>query len=180
MNKCRIVSDLIPLYIEDMLSEESREFVCEHLSECEDCRREMALLTEEMSSADEAVVSPPSDSGFKAAMKRVKSRFNILSYTLVIFFIILGFAWTDGETLMYNSLLMPIIGIFGYIVFGWRSVYKMPAIVLGIDLFASLLALVEMDALSALYWSFVYSIFVLVGVAIAFLIHFAFRREKKE
>ena len=180
MNKCKIVSDLIPLYVEDMLSEESREFVRLHLAECEDCRRELALLTEEEGTAQAAVVSPTSDSGFKAVMKRVKGRFHMLSYTLVIFFIIIGFAWTDGETLMYNSLLTPIIGIFGYTVFGWRSIYKMPAIVLGIDLLASLLALVEMDALSALYWSFVYSIFVLVGVAIAFLIHFAFRREKKE
>ena len=179
MNKCKIVSDLIPLYVEDMLSEESREFVCLHLAECEDCRRELALLTEE-GTAQAAVVSPTSDSGFKAVMKRVKGRFHMLSYTLVIFFIIIGFAWTDGETLMYNSLLMPIIGIFGYTVFGWRSLYKMPALVLGIDIFASLCSIVEMNIVDALFWSFIYSIFVLVGVAIAFLLHFALRRENKK
>lgn len=170
----------MPLYVEGMLSEESAEFVREHLSECEACRSEHALLTDETADLTASTTAATPDNGFKAVMKRVKGRFHMLSYTIVIFLIILGFARTDGSTLMYNSLLMPMIGIFGYTVFGWRSVYKMPMIVLGIDIFASLFDLVEMDILSALYWSFVYSLFVLIGVAIAFLLHFALRKENKE
>lgn len=35
---CEIVKDLLPLYVEDLLSAESRALVGEHLLECEDCR----------------------------------------------------------------------------------------------------------------------------------------------
>lgn len=34
---CAVVKDLLPLYMDDALREESREFVEEHLKECQDC-----------------------------------------------------------------------------------------------------------------------------------------------
>ncbi len=37
---CALVGDLLPLYTEGLLSEESRAFVQEHLAACECCRRE--------------------------------------------------------------------------------------------------------------------------------------------
>ena len=45
MNKdCSIVQDLLPLYAEDMLREETKEFVDAHLAQCEACRAELAAL----------------------------------------------------------------------------------------------------------------------------------------
>ena len=39
MNKdCKIVGDLLPLYAEDMVSDETKEYVECHLAECEECR----------------------------------------------------------------------------------------------------------------------------------------------
>ena len=35
---CSIVQDLLPLYEEDMLREETKEFVDGHLSQCAACR----------------------------------------------------------------------------------------------------------------------------------------------
>ena len=35
--KCHIVRDLLPLYNDDLLSEESRAEVEQHLKTCEDC-----------------------------------------------------------------------------------------------------------------------------------------------
>ena len=102
----------------------------------------------------------------------------MLSYPIIILFVFLGFSWTGGENLMYNSLLMPIVGIFSYVIFGWRSVYKMPLLLLGIDLFVCISGLVALDLYSAFIWTLIYSVFVLVGIAIAFLLHFAFRKEK--
>ena len=81
---------------------------------------------------------------------------------------------------MFNSLIMPIVGIFGYIVFGWKSVYKMPLMVLIIDMFICLFKLIEIDVYSAFMWTIIYSSFVLVGIAIAFLLHFALRKEKNK
>lgn len=38
MKECNIVKDLIPIYMEDLISEESKEYVEKHLKECEECR----------------------------------------------------------------------------------------------------------------------------------------------
>ena len=35
MNECKIVEDLLPLYAEDLISPESKEFVEEHCAGCE-------------------------------------------------------------------------------------------------------------------------------------------------
>ena len=43
-NECNIVRDLLPLYVEDMVSADTRAFVQEHLNGCEACRRELAAL----------------------------------------------------------------------------------------------------------------------------------------
>lgn len=37
-NKCKIVQDLLPTYIEKMTSEETTEFIKEHLENCSECR----------------------------------------------------------------------------------------------------------------------------------------------
>ena len=47
MNKeipCYIVSDLLPLYKEDILSEETREDIKKHLNDCEECGKKMDVL----------------------------------------------------------------------------------------------------------------------------------------
>lgn len=37
-NKCNLIRDILPLYVEDMVSTDTREFVSEHLEHCEACR----------------------------------------------------------------------------------------------------------------------------------------------
>ena len=105
-------------------------------------------------------------------------QFYSLAYAALIFLIFLGFGWTGGENLMYNSLIMPIVGIFGYYVFRWKAIYKVPILLLIIDTFVCLFKLVDLNLYSAFLWTVIYSIFVFVGIAIAFLLHFAFRKEK--
>lgn len=39
MNDCQVAKDLMPLYVEDLVSEESRAFVEEHMKKCSDCKR---------------------------------------------------------------------------------------------------------------------------------------------
>lgn len=43
---CNVIEDLIPLYAEDMLSEESKQLVEDHLDECEGCREYLKELQE--------------------------------------------------------------------------------------------------------------------------------------
>ena len=39
--RCEITKDLLPLYADEICTDASREFVAEHLKECEDCRQEL-------------------------------------------------------------------------------------------------------------------------------------------
>lgn len=56
MNECRIVQDLLPLYADDLVSPETREFVDVHCAHCEECasqrERMCAELNQEEPSAD--------------------------------------------------------------------------------------------------------------------------------
>ena len=177
--ECSIVKDLLPLYVEDMLSPESADYVESHLDSCKECRKELeairagdVLLEKKESEKDGA-------RPFKRIMKRMNRQLYMLAYPIVILFVFLGFSLTGGEHLMYNSLIMPIVGVFGYYVFRWKAVYKMPLLLLIIDTFICIFRLVELDLYSAFIWTLIYSVFVFVGIAIAFLLHFAFGKEKK-
>lgn len=47
MNKeipCYIISDLLPLYQDDILSEQTKQDIDKHLSECEECKKKMAAM----------------------------------------------------------------------------------------------------------------------------------------
>lgn len=41
MNNCDIVKDLLPLYKENLLSEESVKFVEDHLKSCPKCKKQL-------------------------------------------------------------------------------------------------------------------------------------------
>ena len=46
-NECAVVRDLIPLYLENMVSGDTAAFVREHLEHCEECRQAAAALSED-------------------------------------------------------------------------------------------------------------------------------------
>ena len=178
--ECSVVKDLLPLYVEDMVSTETSQYINEHLKNCNECQAELANLREgaELSTVEAKPVTRPEDAKpFKKMMKRMNRQFYSIAYAALIFLIFLGFGWTGGENLMYNSLIMPIVGIFGYYVFKWKAIYKLPVLLLIIDLAVFAFQLVEIGFADTLMWTVLYAIFVFVGVAIAFLLHYAFKKE---
>ena len=46
---CEIVNDLLPLYVDDIISEEGRKMVEEHLASCEDCRNAAEKMKQSLS-----------------------------------------------------------------------------------------------------------------------------------
>ena len=178
--ECSVVRDLLPLYVEDMVSPETAQYVNLHLAECSECQKELeSLKGGDVLTAIEK--NPTENTGdakpFKKMMKRMNRQFYSLAYAALIFLIFLGFGWTGGENLMYNSVIMPVVGICGYYVFRWKAVYKVPILLLIIDMFVYLFQLVEIGFADVFVWTFIYCIFVAVGMVIAFLLHFAFRKE---
>ena len=177
--ECSVVKDLLPLYIEDMVSTETAQYINEHLKNCNECQAELANLREgaELSTVEAKPVTRSEDAKpFKKMMKRMNRQFYSIAYAAIIFLIFLGFGWTAGDNLMYNSLIMPIVGIFGYYVFKWKAIYKLPVLLL-IYLGVFAFQLVEIGFAGTLMWTVLYAIFVLVGVAIAFLLHYALKKE---
>lgn len=168
---CCVVRDLLPLYVENMVSDQTAELIKQHLMDCPDCQKEYESFKDgsRLDALDTPLNSAPAEEKpFKKLMQKLNRQMHGLAYGLIIFFILWGFSLTGGQDLMYNSVIMPIVGLFGYYVFRWKALYKMPLLLLVLNLlFYS----------SAFPWTAIYSIFVVVGVLIAFLLHFAFRKE---
>lgn len=178
--ECSVICDLLPLYATDRVSPETAEFVKAHLEDCAACRAELACLgsgknlSEIEKNPDEmASESKP----FKKFFKRFKTQFRYFSYAALIFLIFLGFSATCGEDLMYNTLIMPAVGVIGYYVFREKSIFKVPLLLLTIDTLLWLLDYVDLDFYSVLLWTVIYTFFVGIGIAIGFFLHFAFRKE---
>ena len=127
----------------------------------------------------------PTKEGFMETDRSLKDLFKqkavrlykTVAFALTVFFIILGFTWTGNENLFYNSILMPVVGVLGYLVFKWKAIYKLPFLMLILDMLAFAFKLADIELIDALFWPMIYSVFVAVGVMIAFLLHFALKKE---
>lgn len=180
---CCVVRDLLALYVENMVSDQTAEQIKQHLAQCPDCQKECDSfkVTGELNVLEKPMdIRQEEAKPFKKIMRKLNRQMYAMAYGLIIFFILWGFSLTSGEDLMYNSVIMPIVGLFGYYVFKWKALYKMPILLLVINLLAYNLHFAEIDFISVFPWTAIYSIFVTVGVVIAFLLHVAFRKEPQE
>ena len=66
-NECNIIRDILPLYVENMVSEDTSEFVKEHLESCPACRAELEKLREPVE-----VQTEPQPDMDAAPLKRLK------------------------------------------------------------------------------------------------------------
>jgi len=58
-NECSIVRDILPLYVEGMVGEDTAAFVEEHLHTCMECRREHEAMKEPLAAAPERIAAAP-------------------------------------------------------------------------------------------------------------------------
>ena len=103
MNKdCSIVQDLLPLYAEDMLREETKKYVDGHLAQCEACRTELtALKTEDVTPAS---VSAQPLRDLKRQLQRKKLTAVLLAVALALTLATAGFAYlTAPQYLPYDE-----------------------------------------------------------------------------
>lgn len=176
---CCVVRDLLPLYVENMVSRQTGEYIRQHLEECPECRKDYDSLQDTGELEALTLPAKAENTPFQKIMRRLNRQMYALAYGAIIFFILWGFSLTGGQDLMYNSVIMPVVGVFGYYVFRWKALYKMPILLLMVNLLAYWLHFARIDFLSVFPWTGIYSIFVIIGVLIAFLLHFAFRKEKE-
>lgn len=98
-NDCSIVQDLLPLYAENMVKPETREFVEEHLAGCESCRNELdALRAETDAPAPEMQLAPLR--GIERALRRRRLTAVLLTAALVLTLATAGFAYVTAPQYM--------------------------------------------------------------------------------
>ncbi|MGA5690612.1 anti-sigma factor [Cytobacillus pseudoceanisediminis] len=98
--KCEIVRDLLPMYIDDLTSKESNEFINRHLQSCPECTDYYNNLKEDIPefNHNEKV---PSENTEKTLIKKIRRRILLGASALTIFFLTTGI----------------ILGIFGDAIF---------------------------------------------------------------
>lgn len=73
-NTCELINDLLPLYADNVCSEESKAAVAEHIADCEKCRTQLEKMERPIG------VNPAEDI---AVMKRIKQRIRIEKIVVV-------------------------------------------------------------------------------------------------
>jgi len=99
-----------------------------------------------------------------------------------MFGIFFGLSLTASQEMFYNSLIMPVLGVLGYVLFRWNALYQVPMLLLGtmlgINYFGVVRGMEVMAVMEVVTWVGIYSVFVGLGVLVAGLLHFVFRKEQ--
>lgn len=115
MNKeCTIVQDLLPLYEEDLLQLETKQFIEEHLKSCQECRH----------IAEQSQIPLPAEVRPGGASKKMIRNITVKLTTIQIFFVSIAFILAMSTTIMNDNsgfiLTYTILGTVTYLFY--RSV----------------------------------------------------------
>lgn len=100
---CNLINDLLPLYADNVCSEESKSAVAEHIADCDKCRAQLEKMGRPIS------VNPAEDI---AVMKRIKQRIRIekivvIGISAIVLFLALAviyfFVFTVDYTMDYHN-----------------------------------------------------------------------------
>lgn len=164
---CDICIDLIPLVQDGVASQDSVDAVENHIKNCPKCG---ALFEGQMAIKDDG----------KEVLKKIKKKVQIFTGMMLMFGILFGLSLTATSELFLNSVIMPILGCVGYYLFRWKAAYIVPCILLGTRIVTNGFGLIReverLTLLDILFWNVLYSFFAILGVVIAGLLHFAFRK----
>lgn len=168
---CDVCRDLLPLVKDGVASADSEEAVRQHIGGCAECEK---LFDGKLVPAIEPSESPK-------ALLKVKRWLSWLYTALMLLGIYFGLSLTAGDDMFYNCLIMPIVGVFGYLVFKWKALFSVPIIMFVIFSLTNALGTFgsseHLDVLGLLSWMFIYSLFVWTGTVIAILLRFAFGKN---
>lgn len=180
-NECSIVRDLLPLYIENMVSENTAAFVGEHLKTCSSCQKEYANM-QTPTIGERICVNSEEGAGFQKATHSLGEKLRFLCALPMMFALVFGTSLAVGFEPVANVVIMPVVGVLGYVVFRWKSVCILPPLMLIVyglvRLFRYLWLAEGMQAAEFFAMVGIYAVFVAVGILIAGLLHFAFKKEK--
>lgn len=171
---CSTCLDLMPLVKDGIASEDSCNLVNEHLANCKHC-----------SSMFEENITDDATMDEIAVLGKIKKQILWLFSGIMLAGTLLGLVLSDGMGMFYNVLIMPMIGAFGYILLRRKSYF----VLLALFLFSITWILIREAnkgtvtytsnelLLSATWWAVIFTLFSAIGILIAWLLDYAFRKD---
>ncbi|HEY5583986.1 MAG TPA: zf-HC2 domain-containing protein [Ruminiclostridium sp.] len=86
--KCNVIRDLLPLYTDELLSDDSKELIEKHIKDCDECSNTLKLMKEEIEIIDKAKLEKNIKS--QKPFRKLKKNIIILSVFLIILSLLLG------------------------------------------------------------------------------------------
>ncbi|MBQ6933767.1 MAG: zf-HC2 domain-containing protein [Clostridia bacterium] len=168
---CDMCIDLMPLVLDGLASEDSRNAVMEHISSCENCR----------SMFDGQALPQIQDD--KGVLLTIKSQLRVAGLFVLILGAAVGAMLTNSQNVFYNFMIMPVLGCLGYAVMRKRWYFMLPLIFITSFVSTFFVCLLsekcgfETAVMSAGMYSLIYTALSCVGILIGALLHFALRKE---
>ncbi len=111
-NNCFIIKDLMPLYSENLLSEETAEWVNEHIKDCEECKK---LVEASLAEFNTAPIENPINQ--ELMFKKINRKLSMYQ----IFFVALSFFLAANTSMLKGSfgfiLWYPVLGLLTYLFY---------------------------------------------------------------
>ena len=109
---CSVINDLLPLYAENLSSEDTNALVEEHLGECADCREKLNALKQPKETIPE---STEPLKNLKKELRKRRLRFAGIAAlaVFIILFTVIAHV-TDRKAIPYSPELLTVEGIYQY------------------------------------------------------------------
>lgn len=105
--ECSIVRDILPLYVEDIISEDTKQFVEEHICKCSECKKELERLESDIPMIKNHQETDDSTQAIKKIRLNIKKKrvfTSVLSSVISVVVVVLLFAYlTAPEYLPYTE-----------------------------------------------------------------------------
>lgn len=86
---CSIVRDLLPLYVDDVISNDTKQFVDEHISDCISCKKEFELSQKEITTKDTSQTRNTDTEVIKKMKKKLTRKNLVVGITTAISVLVL-------------------------------------------------------------------------------------------
>ena len=152
--KCSIVEDLMPLYIEDLLNEETKKDIELHLDECEDCKEVYDELKKGVNLEYEKNMDLKEDEYEELktdTLNSIKNYLNKIKYILIIF----SMAVSIGISILGNGFLSTIPWII-IIPFVLGLLYKENMLIIATALIFNILFNIVLQSAYAIIFDSIY------------------------
>ena len=105
---CNIIKDILPLYIDDIVSNDTKELVKEHIKKCKECRKELENLSNKDYFKEMENENMEEIKTFKKIKSTIKKKIIVCStlsiVVVLIILCILGYIFGLGQRAMFDDI----------------------------------------------------------------------------